>query len=208
VLVIGRCQPAARTGEAVGPGVQTGRRRRRRARPGDEWLRDLGLLCGSRAPGRGGWDVRSPAVARARRRAAAVVDESELRPAYRTLDDPVRFLGISLGGWVGLALAAALGYGWLLHSPVGFRASVSVAVVGLGAPACLLVLREPSTVGPGRLLAGVVRWRARSPQIEAPGAPVPVRRGGVRLDAAPPAIYDSLTAAPLWPERDVEGRGR
>jgi hypothetical protein len=107
------------------------------------------------------------------------VAPSELRGAYRTLDDPIRFLGLSIGGWITLALAVGMGYVWLLLSPLGWRASVSAAVIVLGAPACLLVLRESSTVGPGRLLGGVLRWRLRPSRIEPNARP---RRGGVRLD--------------------------
>jgi hypothetical protein len=107
----------------------------------------------------------------------------ELRPAYRTLDDPVRYLGLSLGAWVAIALAAGIGYGWLVLSPLGWRASVSVAVIVLGAPACLLALREPSTVGPARLLAGVLGWRARPARIHAPDLGTAARRGAIRLDA-------------------------
>jgi len=128
-----------------------------------------------------------------------VVDaDGELRRAYRTLDDPMRLVGISPSGWVALLLAGGLGYGWLLVSPLGWRASVSVAVVGLGGPACLLILREPSTIGPGRLLVAVLRWRARPAVIVAPSAELPVRRGGVRLDAPAPAVRGEL---------DERGRG-
>lgn len=108
----------------------------------------------------------------------------ELRPAYRTLDDPVRFLGLSIGGWLALTLAAGIGYGWLVLSPLGWRASVSAAVIALGAPTCLLALREPSTVGPARLLAGALHWRVRPASIHAANAETAARRGGVRLDGS------------------------
>ena len=123
-----------------------------------------------------------------------VDDTGELRPAYRTLDEPVRFLGIALAGWAGLLAAAGVGYGWLLLSPLGTRASISVAVIVLGAPACLLVLREQTTVGPARLLTGVLRWRAHAQLHHAPPQPGGVRRGGVRLASEP--------------ERAARGRGR
>jgi hypothetical protein len=136
----------------------------------------------------------------------AVDDEhGELLPAYRTLDDPVRFLGISLAGWVAIALAGGLGYGWLLLSPLGWRASMSVAVVGLGGPACLLILREQTTIGPGQLLLAVLRWRLRAPAIIAPSEQQPVRRGAVRLDHPAPADETSREdghGRPPWPEPD------
>ena len=86
--------------------------------------------------------------------------DSELRPAYRTLDEPTRLLGVSLGGWAALLLAGGVAYGWLMLSPLAWRANLSIAVIGLGAPLALLLLREQSTISPGRLLAAVVRWRA------------------------------------------------
>jgi hypothetical protein len=110
-----------------------------------------------------------------------MTDPGELRPAYRTLDDPVRFLGLSLAGWIGGLVAAGVGYGWLLVSPLGWRPSVSVAVIALGAPTCLLLLREPSTVGPARLLVGILRWRIRGSRLVAPDRAA-ITSGGVRLE--------------------------
>lgn len=127
------------------------------------------------------------------------MDDGELRRAYRTLDEPMRVLGISLTGWASLVVAGGLGYAWLLISPLGWRASVSVAVVVFGGPAALLALREQSTIGPGRLLLGVIRWRVRSPLIVTPSAERRTRRGGVRLDV--PATTDDSAAVMVdgWP---------
>jgi hypothetical protein len=111
--------------------------------------------------------------------------ESELRPAYRTLDEPTRLLGVSLGGWAALLLAGGVAYGWLMLSPLAWRANLSIAVIGLGAPLALLLLREQSTISPGRLLAAVMRWRAHPAEIVTPRDGRPARRGGVRLDRAP-----------------------
>src|SRR3954453_10221395 len=108
-------------------------------------------------------------------------EDSESRPAYRTLDDPTRLLGVPLAGWATLVVAGAVGYGWLLVSPLGWRANVSLVVIGLGTPAGLLVVREQSTVSVGRLLLAVMRWRTRSPSITALAEGEPVRRGGLRL---------------------------
>ncbi|MDA0167165.1 hypothetical protein OM076_43295 [Solirubrobacter ginsenosidimutans] len=129
------------------------------------------------------------------------MDDGELRRAYRTLDEPMRVLGISLTGWASLLVACGLGYAWLLISPLGWRASVSVAVVVFGGPAALLALREQSTIGPGRLLLAVVRWRLRAPMILTPAADRRTRRGGVRLDVPAPSD-DAVSDTALvdgWP---------
>ena len=72
-------------------------------------------------------------------------------------------------------------------SPLPWRANVTLAVIVLGAPAALLVLREESTIGPARLLGGALRWRARPARLVAPTDERPVRRGAVRLDRPPAA---------------------
>src|SRR3954471_1638384 len=124
-------------------------------------------------------------------------EDSELRPAYRTLDDPTRLLGFPLAGWVTLVVAGAVGDAWLLVSPLWWRAHASPVVSALGAPAGLLVVREQSTVSVGRLLLAVVRWRARSPLITALQDGQPVRRGAVRLDR------DTVEPAPSAPALDA-----
>ena len=122
-------------------------------------------------------------------------DANELRPAYRTLNEPTRLLGLSLGGWAAVIVAGGLGYGWLMLSPLGWRANISVAVIAFGAPAALLLLRESSTVSPGQLLVAVLRWRVHSPTI----VDEPTRRGAVRLDTpAPPFAADVVEPELPW----------
>src|SRR3954453_12710719 len=120
-------------------------------------------------------------------------ESGELRRGYRTLDDPTRLLGISIGVWVALVGGAAVGYGWLLVSPLGWRGNVSLVVIGLGAPLALLALREQTTVSPGRLLLAIVAWRWRGATITAPEDASAVKGGAMRLDepaAAPAAPWD------------------
>src|SRR4051794_15242646 len=114
----------------------------------------------------------------------------ELRPAYRTLNEPTRLLGLSIGAWLAIVAAAGVAYGWLLVSPFDWRANVSVAVIGLGAPLALLALREQTTVSPGRLLAAVVLWRLRAATIIGLPDTQPVSRGAVRLDSPAPRDAD------------------
>jgi hypothetical protein len=113
-------------------------------------------------------------------------EHGELRAAYRTLNEPTRLLGLSIGGWAVLLLVGGAGYGWLLVSPLPWRVNFSLAVIVLGAPAALVLLREQSTVSPGRLLWAVLRWRLRASTIVAASDERPVRRGGVRLHQPAP----------------------
>src|SRR3954467_2656861 len=102
-------------------------------------------------------------------------ENGELRRAYRTLDDPTRLLGIAVGVWAAVVCGAAVGYGWLLVSPLGWRANVSMGGIGLGSPLALLALREQTTVSPGRLVLAIVSWRWRPATITARDAADAVR---------------------------------
>ena len=119
-------------------------------------------------------------------------ERPELRPAYQTLNDPTRLLGLSIGGWAVLLAAGGAGYGWLLVSPLPWRLNFTLAVLVLGAPAALALLREQSTISPARLLAAIARWRARPALLLAPCAERPVTRGGVRLDGPPAEVEERL----------------
>src|SRR4051812_12824365 len=127
-------------------------------------------------------------------------DSGELRRAYRTLDDPTRLLGVSIGVWASLVAGAAVGYGWLLVSPLGWRANVSLVVIGLGAPLALLALREQTTVSPGRLVLAIAVWRWRGATITALEDATPAGRGAVRLDEPAPVAErtDELAAVLPW----------
>lgn len=108
---------------------------------------------------------------------------SEQRPSYRTLNEPTRLLGLSLSAWAAVIAAGGLAYGFLNVSPLPWRFNFSAVAIGLGAPVLLLILREPGTIGPGRLLLAVIAWRTSSQRIASPQAELPLRRGAVRLDA-------------------------
>src|SRR3954447_22936427 len=128
-------------------------------------------------------------------------ESSELRRAYRTLDDPTRRLGTSVGVWAALVVGAAVGYGWLLVSPLGWRANVSLVVIGLGAPLALLALREQTTVSPARLVLAIAAWRWRGQVITALEDASAVKAGAVRLDepaSGLPAPLEDLSAVLPW----------
>lgn len=131
--------------------------------------------------------------------------DSELRPSYRTLNEPTRLLGLSLAAWAGVIGAGGGGYAFLAVSPLPWRVNFSVIVIGLGGPVLLLILREPGTIGPGRLLAAVTVWRLRPTLVVAPDEQRTVRRGAVRLDA-PVELVDDVEAADDLPWTAEAGR--
>lgn len=133
-------------------------------------------------------------------------DLGELRPAYRTLNTPTRLLGLPVAGWAVLLIAGGLAYGWLAISPLPWRLNFSIIVIGLGAPAGLLIVRDAGTIGPGRLLRAVLGWRARPALVLTPTDERPVTRGGLRL-AQPPTddlpLEDHEAELP-WTTQDDE----
>jgi hypothetical protein len=134
----------------------------------------------------------------------------ELRPAYRTLNEPTRLLGLSPGGWAAVLGAGGAAYAWLMLSPLPWRLNFSLVAIVLGAPLALLLLREASAVGPARMLLGALRWRMRPTRIVALDGERLARRGAVRLDRAPDAPAPSDGAAELpWlePEHIAAGEG-
>jgi hypothetical protein len=134
---------------------------------------------------------------------------SELRPAYRTLNEPTRLLGLSLSGWAVMLIAGGAGYGWLMVSPLPWRANVSLGAIVFGLPAALMALREQSTITPARLLGAVMRWRARPAVLITPDHARPLRRGAVRLDESPPPADPGPPAGPgELPWLDEHGQRR
>lgn len=132
--------------------------------------------------------------------------QDELVPCYRTIDQPSQLLGLSTGSWVVALACFALGYAWVTVSPLPFRANFSLAVIFLGAPLILVVLREQTALSPGRVLAAVLRWRT-TPTLLGPPPLGGKITGGVRLDApAAPAV--AVEDADLdWLEDDRHGAG-
>lgn len=133
-------------------------------------------------------------------------DLGELRPSYRTLNEPTRLLGLSLASWATVILAGAAAYAFVGLSPLPWRLNFSAVVIGLGGPVLLLILREPGTIGPGRLLAAVLLWRTRPVDLTAPSDDQPLRRGAVRLDAALTAALPSESSVELPWTDDVDRR--
>ena len=136
----------------------------------------------------------------------ATTDTSEeLVPCYRTIDQPSQLLGLSSGAWATALVCFAAGYAWVTVSPLPFRANLSLAVIFLGAPLILVMLREQTALSPGRVLAAVVRWRLRPTLLGAPAIDAKVT-GGVRLgEPAPPAAPAAAADLDWLAHDDDEG---
>jgi hypothetical protein len=113
---------------------------------------------------------------------------SEVTPNYRTLDEPTKLLGLSIGQWGAVALAAGFAYLLLLASPLPWRVNVSLIVVFGGAPMVLLLLREQGALSAPTLIGAVLRWRARPPLLLEVDPEEPPRGGVVVLDEGPADI--------------------
>ena len=128
-------------------------------------------------------------------------NSAELVPCYRTIDQPSQLLGLSTGAWATALVCFAVGYGWVTVSPLPFRANFSLAVIFLGAPLILMMLREQTALSPGRVLAAVLRWRT-TPTLLGPPAVGAKIAGGVRL-AEPPAAQPATDEDELdWLEEE------
>jgi hypothetical protein len=113
---------------------------------------------------------------------------SEVTPNYRTLDEPTKLLGLSIGQWGAVALAAGFAYLLLLISPLPWRMNVSLIVIFGGAPMVLLLLREQGALSASQLVSAVCRWRAKAALLLAVDAEEPPSGGVVVLDEAPSDI--------------------
>ena len=113
---------------------------------------------------------------------------SEVTPNYRTLDEPTKLLGLSIGQWGAVALASGFAYLLLLVSPLPWRVNVSLIVVFGGAPMVLLLLREQGALSASQLVSAVCGWRAKAALLLAVDAEQAPRGGVVVLDEAPADI--------------------
>ena len=128
---------------------------------------------------------------------------SEVTPNYRTLDEPTKLLGLSVGHWGAVALAAGFAYLLLLVSPLPWRMNVSLIVIFGGGPMVLLLLREQGALSATALIGSVLRWRSRPALLLGVDSDEPPQDGVVVLDEAPAGIgRDQLTAELPWLDHD------
>ena len=109
-----------------------------------------------------------------------------MTPTLRRLNDRERYYGLTWPGWVALAAAGGILYGAVRVSPFGLRATVTVVVLVMAFVASVALALQGQTIGPGRYLLALYRYRRATKQLAPPTRP---DRLGLVLDVAPePAV--------------------
>lgn len=107
-----------------------------------------------------------------------------MTPTLRRLNDRERYYGLTWPGWVALAAAGGVLYGAVRVSPFGLRATVTIVVLVLAFLASIVLALQGQTIGPGRYLLALYRYRRATKQL---GPPTAADKHGLVLDVAPDA---------------------
>jgi hypothetical protein len=105
-----------------------------------------------------------------------------MTPTLRRLNDRERYYGLTWPGWVALAAAGGVLYGAVRVSPFGLRATVTVVVLVMAFLASVGLALQGQTIGPGRYLLALYRYRRATKQLAPPSRP---DKFGLVLDVAP-----------------------
>jgi hypothetical protein len=116
-----------------------------------------------------------------------------MTPTLRRLNDRERYYGLTWPGWVALALAGGVLYGAVRISPFGLRPTVTVVVLAMAFAASITLALQGQTIGPGRYLVALYRFRRQRKLLAPPSRP---DRQGLVLDAAPEADAQTHGAIP------------
>lgn len=102
---------------------------------------------------------------------------------FRSLDDPPKLLGFTIGQWAALiaASAAVLALVRLAHLPA--KPAITLLTFTVGLPAALAYVSESGGLALGRLLTDMVRWRLGRKRLQAFDRAGPRTRGVLLLDA-------------------------
>jgi hypothetical protein len=105
-----------------------------------------------------------------------------MTPTLRRLNDRERYYGLTWPGWLALAAAGGVLYAAIRISPFGIRPTVTVVVLLLALVGSVALGLQGQTIGPGRYLLAMYRYRRAAKQLEPPSGP---DRYGLVLDTAP-----------------------
>lgn len=92
-----------------------------------------------------------------------------IHPTYRSLDAPVKLLGLSWGQWLCLLAGGGALIACVHYLGVATRPAISLCTIAIGVPLALAYLSEETGFGFGRLVLDMARWRCEQHRL-APGA--------------------------------------
>ncbi len=105
-----------------------------------------------------------------------------MTPTLRRLDDRERYWGLTLPGWLAVALAAGVLYGAVQVSPFGVRATITIVVLVGAFCAAVLAGVCGQALSPAEQLVAIVGYHRAPKRLVAPQRP---DRRGLVLDHAP-----------------------
>lgn len=106
---------------------------------------------------------------------------------FRSLDDPAKLVGFTIGQWAMLigATVGMFGFVHLAHLPG--RAAITLFVFTIGLPAALTYVSESGGLQLGLLLRDMCRWRLRAKTLTAAAAGDPPPPGVLITETDGPA---------------------
>jgi hypothetical protein len=102
---------------------------------------------------------------------------------FRRLNDPERYYGLSVRGWVLVAAGVGVLYLAVRVSPLAVKPTISITLIALTLAGGVLLGVSGQAIGPGRFLLAVIAHAATRSQLTLDGKP---DRGGVTLTEPPP----------------------
>ena len=82
-----------------------------------------------------------------------------IHPTYRSLDAPVKLLGLSWRQWICLIAGGGALIACVHYAGIPARPAISICTVLIGVPLALAYLSEETGFSLGRLVADMLLWR-------------------------------------------------
>lgn len=98
-----------------------------------------------------------------------------IHQTYRSLDAPVRLLGLSWRQWLALLIGGGAVVAAAHYSGLPTRPAISVCTIAIGVPLALAYLAEETGFAFGRLVWDVARWSLAPRDYPAGAAPKATR---------------------------------
>lgn len=108
-----------------------------------------------------------------------------IHQTYRSLDAPVRLLGLSWRQWLALLVGGGSFVAAVHYSGLPTRPAISLCTIVIGVPLALAYLAEETGFALGQLVWDMARW-SLAPRDYAPGAGADAARGFCVSDPVAP----------------------